>query len=243
MVSPPVMSILAFVAVPLCAVSLAACNSKSKSDAAATVSASPTASTASQKTSAAPQQTAAQREKAPVFNVPVGPSFAVEPGVGIGPIRFGATVETIQRHMEAPCTEKTETSCRYSILAVDFKLKDGVLEEIRLQGDERVFDKDQPEHTYGIFNGRLRGDVELGMYREYVESVMGPPLSSKDVEPVEPPEGYRTVAIAEYPGATFEYDKLNNGNVVLAGIVLRKADVSAKPKSTARPPRPKPPLH
>lgn len=237
------MSVLAFVAVPICVASLAACNSKPKSDDAAQASASSTASTASPKTSAASQNTVAPREKAPVFNVPVGPSFAIEPGVGIGPIRFGATVETIQRHMEAPCTEKTETSCRYSILAVDFKLKDGVLEEIRLQGDERVFDKNQPEYTYGIFNGRLPGDVELGMYREYVESVMGPPVSSVDVKPIEPPEGYRTVAIAEYPGATFEYDKLNNGNVVLAGIVLRKADVSAKPKSTARPQKPKPPLH
>lgn len=183
---------------------------------------------------------------APAYNIPVGPGFAVEPGMGIGPIRFGATVETIERLMEAKCTVKSQSLCRYSIQAADFHLADGVLVKIHLQGDERVFDPGKPEHTYGIFNGELPGGVQLGMYEHYVREVLGEPESELEFDPDAQLKqtGFPTVKRAKYWGMTLEYDKLANGNVVLAGVVIEKGDPAKKPKSQApRRPRPKPPLH
>lgn len=181
--------------------------------------------------------------KAPVYHIPVGPMFGIEPGVGIGPIRFGATVATIERLMELPCNEKTENACYYPIHAVDFYLTDGVLSKIHIHGQERPFKNDGSGYMYGIFNGKLLNDVELGMYREFVEERMGPPKRGRDVELGSAERGFQTVFVAEYPGITLEYDKLRNGNTVLAGIVLTKSETKNAPPVQSAKPRPKPPLH
>jgi hypothetical protein len=214
----------------------------------------------------APSGSGRAKPQAPVFNIPVGPRFAIEPGVGLGPIRFGATAATIERLMETPCAEKDAKSCRYPIHAVEFELTDGALSTIHIHGHERLAKQGEDAFVFGIFNGKLLNGVELGMYREYVESVMGPAPSGRDIAPGTARRGFSTVYVAEYPGARFEYDKLANGNVVLAGIVLTKADVASLAPSgvpsaagkvpprtppsvgTSRPPhgaspRPKPPLH
>jgi len=190
-----------------------------------TSTSAPTATTATPATTSAATGTAARKPKPIVFNVPVGPAFAVEPGVGIGPIRFGATVATIERLMDVPCPEKSETYCRYPIHAVEFELEDGVLSKIHIQGHERLAKNDGSGFVFGIFNGKLLNGVELGMYREYVESVMGPAPEGHEVGPGPTDRGFNLVYVAEYPGVRLEYDKLKNGNVVLAGIVLTKSDV------------------
>src|SRR5690606_27348920 len=114
------------------------------------------------------------------FQIPVGPMLGVLPGRGLGPIRFGATLETIERHMEAPCTEKSETLCRYKAHALDFHLKDGVLERVVVHGDERPFNT-LTSDTYGIFNGLLHGGARLGMYRHVVHQEFGAPIRTEEV--------------------------------------------------------------
>src|SRR3954468_24171393 len=47
------------------------------------------------------------------IQLPEGPQLAIQAGQGVGPIRIGATVATIERLMEAPCEVKTESVCRY----------------------------------------------------------------------------------------------------------------------------------
>lgn len=213
-----------------------ACNPKrSESERAA-----PVATTTAAASAAAASASARPKLRPPVYHVPVGPAFGIEPGVGIGPIRFGATLSTIERLMELPCPEKTASGCRYPIHAVEFQLKDGALEKIHIHGQERLVKPDTPGYTYGIFNGKLLNGVELGMYRDYVEDVMGAPPAGRDVQ--ENGSAFPTVYVAEYPGVTFQYDKLKNGNVVLAGIVLEQSAAKAAPGPSAKA-RPKPPLH
>jgi hypothetical protein len=233
----------------LCA--LCGCNPKRSgtTHAAASTSASAESSvpagSAPTKTASTATPVPTTRLKPPVFHIPVGPAFGVEPGVGMGPIRFGATVATVERLMDQPCVERTKDACYYPNHALDFLFEDGVLARIHIHGEERPFKNDGSGYTYGIFNGKLLNGVELGMYREYVEQLMGPPPKGHDVKLGTAPRGFQTVYVGEYPGITMEYDKLKNGNVVLAGMALTKASpaaLAATPKPTARP-RPKPPLH
>lgn len=164
--------------------------------------------------------------KPPVFQIPVGPTLGIYRGQGLGPIRFGATLKTIERLMEAPCTEKTEDSCRYLGQAVDFKLKDGVLEEIHVHGDERAF-SERPDDTYGVFNGRFVEGPALGMYTQFVIESLGEPSR---VQKIEAPGRFPTMERHHYPDMVLEYDKLANGNVVLAGVILTRPETPpAKP--------------
>lgn len=158
-----------------------------------------------------------------MFNIPVGPAFGVEPGIGIGPIRFGATIATVERLMDLPCPQKTETTCFYPIHALEFTFDGGALSKIEIHGHERKVNRGNPDEVYGIFNGRMLNGVEFGMYRHYVESIMGPAPKGSEVAEGSSPRGFATVYVGEYPGVRLEYDKLPNGNTVLEGIVLTKA--------------------
>lgn len=171
-----------------------------------------------------------------LYRVPVGPVLAVLPGEGVGPIRFGATLKTIERLMEAPCTEKTETDstvlCRYQAHAVDYTLRDGVLTEIHVHGTEREFTPGKGldvGNTYGVFNGGFVNGARFGMYPKFVR--LGQPLRTETVKPGRFP----TVEKHYYDGLVLEYDKLQNGNVVLGGAVLTKSNSAASTKSP--PPR------
>jgi hypothetical protein len=55
---------------------------------------------------------------------------------------------------------------------------------------------------------------------------MGPAPKGHEVGSGPTDRGFDLVYVAEYPGIRMEYDKLKNGNVVLAGLLLTKADVS-----------------
>ncbi len=199
----------------------AACNpaSKDKAQSAASESSSELAKPVAVKPT--PQQR--------VFSVPVGPRLGIFPGRGVGPIRFGASLSTVERLMDSPCSEKTETLCRYAAHAVDFHFADGKLTKIHIQGDDRSFrtaTADSPDNTYGIFNGRFPQGAGLGMYSSYVISMLGEPARK---ETVEAGAEAQTVERHHYPDLLLEYDKLKNGNVVLAGVVLSAPAAADRP--------------
>ncbi len=173
-----------------------------------------------------------------VFRVPVGPALLISPGEGVGPVRFGAKLSTIQRLMEADCTELTEDKgmqwCRYQPHAVDFGLKNDKLVTIHVHGSEREFTPGKGlgvDNSYGVFRGAFLNKAQLGMYPKFVDQ--GKPLRVQKVEPGRFP----TVEKHYYENMVLEYDKLKNGNVVLGGVVLTKP---TKPvKSTTAPQKPK----
>lgn len=158
--------------------------------------------------------------KPELFHIPVGPRLGIIPGKGLGPLRFGATVDTVERLLEVKCSVKTATECRILSHAVDFTFKDGVVEEMRVHGEERRFN-DDTQDTYGIFNGRFLKGASLGMYIQFVQESLGQP---KRVEKFEtpPPGRFPTVERHYYDDMVLEYDRLKNGNVVLAGVILTR---------------------
>jgi hypothetical protein len=145
----------------------------------------------------------------------------------VGPIRFGANIDTIQRLMELPCEVREENACRYIGRAVEFFLKDGALSEIRIHRLNR-FTTPKPR-IYGLFNGRFPSGANLEMFRQAIIELNGPPTK---VEQVTDGGENHTVEIDYYDGMRLEYDKLFNGNVVLGGIILT-GPVSGKPATPA----------
>jgi hypothetical protein len=158
--------------------------------------------------------------------MPSGLRLAVLAGKGVGPIRFGATVATIERLMDLPCEIRTEESCRYIARAIDFNLKGGVAVEMHLHRVNRAATPDG--RTYGVFNGRTPEGVAFMMLPTGVDELLGKPTKA---EPAKDPGQWGTVEIREYPGMRLEFDRLSTGKVVLGGIVLTKADVPEKPVS------------
>ncbi len=161
--------------------------------------------------------------------MPTGPGLLILPGKGVGPIRIGATVATIERLMSAPCDVKTPTLCSYPYRAVDFELDaEGVTKRIRVHRLRRPVGTapDGTPQLTGVFNGRL-GNVSLGYLPEFVEEELGPPKSRRAVTE---PNPWNTVEVAEYEGFTAEYDRLDNGKVALGGLVIQKPATPAAPK-------------
>jgi hypothetical protein len=206
--------------------------------AAATVSAPPSSTRPAPRIKTTPSGQSYVEGLAPeVFHIPVGPRLGIVPGKGLGPVRFGATPETVERLLEGKCSIKTPTECRILSHAVDFTFKDGVVEEMRVHGEERPF-MDSSTDTYGIFNGRFLKGAQLGMYAQFVQETLGEP---KRVEKFEtpPPGRYATVERHYYDDMVLEYDRLKNNNVVLAGVILtRPAPGSVNPLGDESEPEP-----
>lgn len=158
---------------------------------------------------------------------PVGPPLEVLPGRGIGPIRFGATFETVERHMTNPCDVRTETKCIYVNQAVEFTMQEGVVARIHVHRRDRPVSagaKGQP-HYFGSYFGGLRPEIVLGVHRHIV---LGEVRPAERVEKVEGENPYGTVERHHYPGLVLEFDRLSNGNVVLGGFqVLRAPDAQS----------------
>jgi hypothetical protein len=153
--------------------------------------------------------------------LPEGPILAIEAGKGVGPIRLGATVATIERLMAAPCEVKTPDACRYIKRAVEFDLKNGVTDRIVVHRHDRLAGPDakgQPQ-VYGFFNGGIPPGVGLGMLPSAVKEIMGEPLS---VENVTTQNDFNTIQRAFYPGLVLEFDRYKNGNVMLGGVIISK---------------------
>jgi len=156
--------------------------------------------------------------------LPEGPVLAIQAGQGVGPIRIGATVATIERLMEAPCEVKTESMCRYIRRAVEFDLdKNGVTERIVVHRHERPAGPDakgEPQ-VYGFFNGGIPPGVGLGMIPKAVIDMLGPPKSSERVSTA---NDFDTVDRDTYPGGmVLEYDEYKkSGRVLLGGVIITK---------------------
>ncbi|MEO8983225.1 MAG: hypothetical protein ABI548_26930 [Polyangiaceae bacterium] len=154
--------------------------------------------------------------------LPQGPVLAIEAGKGVGPIRLGATLPTIERLMEAPCEVKTATMCRYIVRAVEFELQNGVTERITVQRHERPAGPDAHgvPQVYGFFNGGIPPGVALGMVPSAVLKVLGPPQSVQNITTA---NDNGTIQRATYPGMVLEFDKYKNGKVMLGAVIIAKA--------------------
>lgn len=155
---------------------------------------------------------------APELRLPSGPRLAIVPGGGVGPIRIGATKQTIERHMEAPCEESTETLCRYVDRGLEFHLKDGVVHRVHVHRFERPAGGQTDAgalRTYGPFNGAIPPDLRLGMVPWAIQEHLGPP---KKIEPVADGGAFGTKELHFYDGMVLEYDLYRTGKLILGGV-------------------------
>jgi len=151
--------------------------------------------------------------------MPTGPSLAIEAGKGVGAIRFGATVATIERLMDRRCEVLSENMCRYYTRGVDFHLVNGVVAKVHVQRAGRPAGKDVKGKRleFGFFNGGIRPDLALGMTPKAMQEYLGPP---ERVERVQEPNPQNMVARDHYPGLIIEYDRFTNGKIIFAGAVV-----------------------
>jgi len=167
---------------------------------------------------------AARRKK---WAMPSGPVLAIEAGKGVGAIRIGATVGTIERLMEKPCEVLTDEICRYVSRGVDFHLLGGITNWIHVQRAGRPAGTDVTGQAveFGFFNGAIPPDVRLGMVPKAVQEYVGPP---ERIESVPQPNPASIVARDYYPGMVVEYDRYTNGKIILGGVRIMK-DPAGRP--------------
>jgi len=163
------------------------------------------------------------------FPPPSGPMLAVFPGHGVGAIRFGATVATIERLMELPCEVKTETVCRYPARGIEFGLVGGAVDTISIHRAGRPAGKNAKGEAleYGFFRGAIPPDLRLGMLPKAIQEYLKQP---ERVETVPQPNPTNTVERHYYPGLVVEYDRHDNGNLILGGIQVVKAPTLPLPQ-------------
>lgn len=184
----------------LCAAALTACDSKPADSRAP----APSASAAP----VSPPVRTVQR-----IRVPTGPRYAVLPGQGVGPIRPGATVATIERHMQAKCEELTAERCRYVDRGIEFHLNDQrVLARMHIHRMGRAAGDGA---SWGPFHGAIPPDLAFGMLPGAIQEHLGKP---KQVKPGADGAHPETVEQHVYDGVVLEYDRLPNGSLVLGGI-------------------------
>jgi hypothetical protein len=162
--------------------------------------------------------------------LPMGPSFAIEAGRGIGAIRFGATVATIERLMDRRCEVLSDNLCRYYTRGVDFHLVNGALAKVHVQRAGRPAGNDMTgkKLEFGFFNGGIRPDLALGMTPRAMQEYLGPP---ERIEQIPEPNASNLVARDHYPGLIIEYDRYTNGKIIWAGaIVYPDAAAAAMPE-------------
>jgi hypothetical protein len=160
----------------------------------------------------------------PMWPVPVGPPMAILAGQGVGPIRFGATVATIERLMGAPCEFQEPDACRYVARGVEFSLKGGVVSEIHVHRRGRT--ANPTPRTFGIFNGTTPEGLAFFMLPRAVDEFLGKPLRA---ETVPGPNPWNMVDVAYYKGIRIEFDRIENGNVVVGGMVVTPDPTLKKP--------------
>lgn len=164
---------------------------------------------------------------------PSGPLLAVLAGQGVGPIRIGATTATIERLMEAPCEVKTAEVCRYPGRGVEFLLENGVTKTVHVYRAGRpTTDQAGKPTEFGFFRGAIPPDVQLGMIPAAVQEHTGQPLSVERSAVTGPGERVET---HHYAGLTIIYDRLENGNLVMAEIVVFKPAPSDAAAASAAP--------
>jgi hypothetical protein len=162
----------------------------------------------------------------PNWSLPSGPVLAVLAGQGVGPIRIGATIATIERLMAAPCDVKTRDLCRYIGRAVEFQLENGAVKLINVQRAGRPAGKDGAGKVveYGFFNGAIPPDLQLGMVPSALQEHLGQPRSVDRRDAAGPAD---RLEVHHYPGLRVEYDRLENGNLVASAFVIFKEPAPA----------------
>ena len=200
--------------------SLAGCKSNAATQATA---AAPSASASVEPVAAVSAPPAPPPAPTSTAQLPEGPVLAIEAGKGVGPIRLGATVATIERLMAAPCEVKSATMCRYIVRAVEFELKDGVTDRITVQRHDRPAGPDAHgvPQVYGFFNGGIPPGVGLGMLPSAVREILGQPQSVQNITTV---NDNGTIQRATYPGMVLEFDKYKNGNVMLGAVIIGRVE-------------------
>lgn len=150
--------------------------------------------------------------RAPLFRPPAGPRFAIVAGKGIGPIRLGATPATVERLMELPCPDKSDTVYRYVDRGVEFRFADGKLTRILVHRGGREAPGGK---VWGVFNGGIPPDLQFGMIVPAVQQYLGPPKSVKAGN-----EGADTETTEQhvYEGMVLEYDKLPSGRLIYGAV-------------------------
>jgi len=157
--------------------------------------------------------------------LPVEPILIIEPGKGANAIRFGTNLKNLERHMLGPCDIKTETRCVYIKAAAEFTLTDGVVSGMKFHRRDRKVSEPKAggELYFGSFNGGMRPDVRLGLFQHVAIKEYGEPLKK---EPLAGPDGQ--VERHVYDGVIFEYDQLENKNIVLSGIEVVPSKTTKK---------------
>jgi hypothetical protein len=221
-----------FIALVLVAAAATGCNSK-KEPTTEDIAAAASAALDAPKVNEAEAKEAARRRK---WAPPSGPMLAVIAGEGVGPIRLGATVGTIERLMDKPCEVLTEELCRYVSRGVDFHLLGGLTDWIHVQRAGRpagvTFEGEAVE--FGFFNGAIPPDIRLGMVPKAVQQYLGPP---ERIENYAQPNPASMVAVDYYPGMAIEYDRFTNGKIIMGGIRIMK-DPLGRPGYRFVPPQP-----
>jgi hypothetical protein len=167
------------------------------------------------------EKDARQAARAKRWSAPGGPMLAIEAGKGLGAIRIGATVATIERLMDKRCEVLTEELCRYISRGVDFHLIGGITNWIHVQRAGRPAGNDflgEPLE-FGFFNGGIPPDLRLGMVPSAIKEYLGPP---ERIEPVPQPNPASLVARDYYPGMVIEYDRFTNGKIIMGGVRIMK---------------------
>lgn len=178
------------------------------------------------------QKPAAEAVQPPKGNpMPTGPRLVAMPGKGLSAIRVGATRETIERHMGEPCDIVTDDRCAYIDEAVEFFLEDGTLVRIKAHRRGRSVNGTKDQY-YGTFRGVLLPTIMMGLHRHIVLEEFGEPEKK---EPVNPPGPDGLVDRHFYDGIILEYDLIDNGNTVLAGMEIFPSDTA---KEVTLPPPP-----
>jgi hypothetical protein len=169
----------------------------------------------------APAEASAKRKQQ--WKLPGGPRLPIEAGAGVGPIRLGANVATIERLMELPCEVKTENLCRYVSRGVDFHLVNGETTWIHVQRAGRPAGRGfRGENVeFSFFNGMIPPDLRLGMLPSAIQQYLGAPAR---VEYVAQPNPTTVIERHYYPGLVAEYDLYSNGKLILGGVRIVKKD-------------------
>jgi hypothetical protein len=152
--------------------------------------------------------------------MPSGPILAILAGQGVGPIRFGATQATVERLMERPCEVRNEKVCRYIGAAVEFFFDAaGKVDKIHVHRPGRpAQDATGKMRPYGMFHGAIPPDLKMLMLPWAIQQYLGKPLR---VEPVLDGGPSFTEQRHYYKGMIVEYDRLDNGNLVLGGVIVQ----------------------
>lgn len=169
--------------------------------------------------------------------MPAGPAFAIEPGVGFGPVRFGATVATIERLMAGKCEELTDQYCRFVSAGIQYDLTNGVVSGMAVHRHDRLVDG--TDKVWGQTRCAIAPDITPRVIQSYVHSLLGKPESSEEVAL---PNANRTALREVYPGVIFEYDRGEFTNELIVGSIrVVKSDTPVKAKLPKRDPKDQPP--